>query len=128
MNSGNAPFRTAGRCGDRARTGVALAVVIVVLAMLNLVVMGSVRPAGDEALMGAMRAETTRAFYAAESGAFIAVRAIVGGLEPPAVGSEQAIGSATVIYLDLPPSGDVGEIVVEGRSGEARRRLNLLVE
>ncbi|HRQ72765.1 MAG TPA: PilX N-terminal domain-containing pilus assembly protein [Phycisphaerales bacterium] len=116
------------RLSTRRHHGIALAVVIVVLAMLNLVVMGSVRPAGDEALMGAMRAETTRAFYAAESGAFIAVRAIVGGLEPPAVGSEQTIGVATVAFVGLPPTGEVGEIVVEGRSGEARRRLNLLVE
>jgi len=112
----------------RRHGGVALAVVIVVIAMLHLVVMGSVRPAGDEVVLGAMRAETTRAFYAAESGAFIAVRAVVGGLEPPVVGSEQAVGVATVAFVALPPSGEVGEIVVEGRSGEARRRLNLLVE
>lgn len=115
--------RAEGRC-----RGVALAVVIVVLAMLNLVVMGSVRPSGDEAVLGAMRAETTRAYYAAESGAFIAVRAVVGRLEPPTVGSEQAVGVATVAFIDLPPRGEVGQIIVEGRSGEARRRLNLLVE
>ncbi|GIK17866.1 MAG: hypothetical protein DYG93_04235 [Leptolyngbya sp. PLA2] len=128
MSTRPVPDRCVSQHLARGRAGVALAVVIVVLAMLNLVVMGSARPAGDEAVLGAMRAETTRAFYAAESGAFIAVRAIVDGLEPPALGSEQSVGAATVAFVSLPPTGEVGEIVVEGRSGEARRRLNLLVE
>ncbi len=128
MNARDTRHRLKHPLATRRHGGVALAVVIVVLAMLNLVVMGSVRPAGDEVVLGAMRAETTRAFYAAESGAFIAVRAVVGGLEPPPTGSEQAVGVATVLFVALPPTGEVGEIVVEGRSGEARRRLNLLVE
>ncbi|MCW5777684.1 MAG: hypothetical protein KIS87_14705 [Phycisphaeraceae bacterium] len=128
MNTRKTASLPSSRTSARRKSGVALAIVIVVLAMLNLVVMGSIRPAGDEVVLGAMRAETTRAFYAAESGAFIAVRAIIGGLEPPTIGSEQTVGVATLTFVSLPPTGEVGEIVVEGRSGEARRRLNLLVE
>ncbi|MFZ4574429.1 MAG: hypothetical protein ACOYN0_08535 [Phycisphaerales bacterium] len=50
------------------RRGMGIAAVILLLAMLNIAVIGSVASSGDETQVGAMQVKTAQAFYAAESG------------------------------------------------------------
>jgi hypothetical protein len=57
------------RRGRASRRGASVAVVVLMLAVIALAVIGTVGASGEEAYVGAMRAETARAFYAAESGA-----------------------------------------------------------
>ena len=47
------------------RRGMGIAAVVVVLAALNLAVVGAVRATADDAYVGSLRVETIRAFYAA---------------------------------------------------------------
>lgn len=111
------------------RRGAGIAVIVVVLAILNIAVLGSVAASGDEAAMGAMRLETTRALYAAESGAIIAVRLTLEGSELPAAGTTLSLTNASVQFIAKPPTGRAGNIVIIGTSGTARRRVTItLVE
>jgi len=98
--------------------------VIIVLALINLAVIGAIRSTGDESQVGALRIETVRAFYAAESGATIATRTFISGWTPPPEGSVITLGNAEAEYVAVPVGG-VGSLVVEGRSGFGRRRISL---
>jgi hypothetical protein len=111
----------------RARRGGGIAAVVMMLALLNLVILGAVAASGDEAHVGAMRAETSRAFYAAESGAVVVLKLTSENRPLPAPGSTIAIGSATAEFVSLPATGQPGEAVIQGRSGDGARRLRITV-
>ena len=108
--------------------GVGIAAIIVVLAALNLAVIGAVRAASDDTDVGSLRVETLRAFYAAESAARIAVRCAIDGDAYPAAGSSISIGQATARFVQMPPSGDAGDVVVMGLSGNASRRISVTIQ
>lgn len=114
------PTRPAG-----ARRGATIAVIVVVLAIINITVLAAVTASGDDAALGAMRLETTRAFYAAESGAVVAVRLTLAGSTLPVPGSTLNLASAHCEFEALPNPGEAGEIVVIGTSGTARRRVSI---
>ena len=105
------------------RRGNAVVVLVVVMAVLSLVVVGLVRPLGDESSIAAMRVETVRAFYAAESGALVVMKGYMGDADMPAQGSEVVINGQSVLYTQVP--GGSGVAVIEGRSGDASRRIEL---
>lgn len=111
-----------------ARRGVGIAAVIVVLAALNLAVIGAVRSTADDSYVGSLRVETTRAFYAAESAARVAVRCALDGEDYPSAGSSLTIGHATAHFVQMPPSGGAGDVVVLGLSGNAIRRISVTIE
>ncbi len=115
----------------RARTwrrGAGIAVIVVMLAILNIAVLGSVAASGDESHVGAMRLETIRAFYAAESGAVITVRLTMQGLELPGPGDTLEVSYASVEFEQVPATGQAGDIVIIGRSGTAQRRVRVTVD
>ncbi len=114
------------RKGYESRRGSVLAVLIVVLVLMAMVVAGVVRPLRDEASLAVMRVETLRAFYAAESGAFVVTQGYVGGCEMPTEGSEVEMLGQRVVFTQIPDSGGVA--VVEGESGDATRRIELVIE
>lgn len=105
----------------------AVVVAVLVLAMLQVMVALSIRPTADESLSAVLRAETVRAFYAAESGAAIVLRTVLETGAPPEVGTTRELGGAVA---EVVASSDPGEgvIVVEGRAGSARRRVEFEVE
>lgn len=103
-----------------------MAVVLVVLSVLGLVVAGSVQPLSEEAGLAAVRVETTRAFFAAESGVFVVIGLVNAGHDPPGTGDETRIGSQTIRYVQVPE--DSGDLVIEGASGLATRRVQLTIE
>ena len=108
------------------KRGVIVLIAVVVLAVINIAVIGAVAGSASDAHVGSLRVETVRAFYAAESGATIAVKGMIGPSSPPAEGSTLTIGSQTVTFVQIedPP----GELIVEGEAGFARRRLSIDLE
>lgn len=110
------------------RRGMGIAAIVIVLAGLNLAVVGAVRATADDAYVGSLRVETIRAFYAAESAARVAVRCVIDGDDYPAQGSSLNIGNATARFIQIPASGSTGDVVVLGRSGNATRRLSITIQ
>ncbi|MFG0245828.1 MAG: hypothetical protein ACF8MF_07260 [Phycisphaerales bacterium JB052] len=113
------------RQGEQRR-GVVLLVVVVVMAILGLVVASSVRPVRDEAELATLRVETTRAFYSAESGAFVMMNALLGETDMPEEGDTFQIDGQTVRFVQLPVDG--ANAIIEGASGDATRRIELSTE
>lgn len=109
----------------RRRRGASIAVVVIMLAVIVLAVIGAVSASGEEAYVGAMRAETARAFYAAESGARVLVKCSTSGDSMPAAGSTLTLGSASCTYVSVPTLGEPGDGLVQGADGTTARRLKV---
>lgn len=107
-----------------SRRGMAIAVIIVVLAVLALVVAGAVRPAAQEADVASLRVQTIRAFYAAESGVSVLIGSVKSGTERPITGDVIAWGTQSVEFESV--SAD--SVTLVGRSGFAQRRISLDLE
>jgi Tfp pilus assembly protein PilX len=119
------PLDTRRHPTPKRRRGFAVLAVVVVLAVVHLAVMGSVAASGNESVVGAMRVESTRAFYAAESGATIALRLTNRRLALPAPGTSVSLGVSAVRVVSAPPTGEAGEVVVIGASGEGQRKVRV---
>ena len=131
MNQSAAPNARSqrARIGSRPRTrAAALAMVVALLAVVNLAVVATLRTGADSADRDTLGIETARAFYAAESGAVIAIRELGVGADLPEVGDTLELGPATVRFDAMPENDGVGSIEVEGVSGRGYRRVELTVE
>ena len=108
------------------RRGMAVAASVIVIAIVNVAIIGSVVGGGDDSRIAAMRTDTIRAFLAAESGVQIVVRELVAGRTPPE-GELTLPGGERV---DIQISGETPPIDVEvhGRYGHAVRRLEVRIE
>jgi Tfp pilus assembly protein PilX len=115
----------------RRRRGGVLPVVVLMLAIVSIVALNVIDTAGRETELGAMRVETARAFYAAESGLIAAARLRQSGLSLPVQGATLALpagvaGTAQATYVSMPALGATsGAIRVVGQSGLGQRRLEL---
>lgn len=109
------------------RRGVALAMVAALLGVVALAVSGAVVAGAEDSLQTRLRAESLRAFYAAESGAMASVwslgegEALVGTLVYP-------LGESVEIVSPFEDEGEPGSTTLEGVAGEARRRITIEVE
>lgn len=110
-----------------SRRGAGVAAVVLMLVLLNLSILGVVGASGDDLSLAAMRLESCRAFYAAESGGAIATRLICDGQSAP-VGTTLAIPHAQVEFLSAPLAAEAGTIVVVGLSGDSRRQIEIELE
>ncbi len=117
--------RATRTCFPRRR-GAGLAAVILLLAVLNIAALGVLAAGADEADLSASRAQTVRAFYAAESGgvAVLKLTQINGTL--PAAGATLNLGTATATYTQVPSAVTGGILKVTGESGLARRRIEVV--
>ena len=104
----------------------AVLVLVVVVTMVNLAVIAGVSGSGDDAQVATLRVETLRAFYAAEAGATIVGKSEISRASRPSSGSTLNLGVATVAFVSVPTGA--GSAVVEGRSGFARRRIQMVTE
>ncbi len=111
---------------SRRRRGMVLVVIVVVMAILALVVAGSIRPVRDEAELATLRVETTRAFYTAESGAFIVMNGVMGNAPMPKPGSSVELNGQTIRFIQVPDTSPIA--IIEGVSGDATRRIELTTE
>lgn len=105
------------------RRGAVIAVLVVVMALMALVVVALIRPVSDESSIAAMRVETVRAFYAAESGVFVVTKGYIGETTMPAQGSTLTINGQRVEFTQVPIASGVA--VIRGLSGDASRRIEL---
>lgn len=119
-------MKTRWPAGSRGTT---IALAVVILAMIQLLVIGVLVASGDESEVRGLRVQTARAFYAAESGVVIAARAMTDNAGIPAEGSHISLPDAQVEFVTIPASvGGSGvdeELIVQGLSGAAVRRLRV---
>lgn len=111
----------------RSRRGIAIAVLVIIFAVISFVVIAAVGGARGDTQASALRVETVRAFYAAESGAVIVFRSVSAGDSLPASGSQIDLGDETIDFVQT-PAGATGTVIIEGRAGLARRRINLEIQ
>ena len=78
-----------------------------------------------EAQSGALRAETARAFYAAESAGRVVIKCSIQGLTMPAASSTLILGPATATYIALPAAGQSGTVDIKAVDGTTTRRVRL---
>ncbi|RMH14686.1 MAG: hypothetical protein D6695_00550 [Planctomycetota bacterium] len=110
-----------------ARRGIALVVVVLMLAVVHITVMSSVVRAGPEADIVTLRIETARAFFAADSGVMVWLREDAAG-QTPEPGEVLTLNEQRVLFVESPEAGESGTLVVEGQSGRARRRVMINLE
>lgn len=109
------------------RRGMALLAVLVMLGIIHLTVINAVTRGSTESDVLALRLETTRAMFAADSGVYVWLRADASGQTPEA-GTSLEVGREEVVFVESPEAGESGSLVVEGQSGRARRRVVVELE
>lgn len=114
------------RTYSSSRRGTVLAVVVLLLAAINVITMTVLYGTGDDAAIGALRIETVRALYAAESGTLAVAKLRERRLTLPAAGSALSLPNARATYEQVPAANaPTGSLVVRGTSGDAARRIRL---
>lgn len=111
----------------RPRRGAVLVVVFVMIALIQLAVISAVAGTADDAEEIVLRVQTLRAFYAAESGAVIAIAEEIRGNPPPRAGDVLELPGGLVEFIETPWAGG-GLLVIEGRATFARRRIQIQME
>lgn len=109
------------------RRGAGIAAVVLMLVVMNLAILGVMSGSGDDLSLAALRLESCRAFYAAESGGVIVTRLVMDSRAAP-VGTTLAIPHANVEFISAPLASEAGTVVVEGTSGDARRKVEIDLE
>lgn len=109
--------------------GTTIALAVVILAMIQLLIIGVLMASGDESEVRGLRVQTARAFFAAESGVVIAARAMTDNTGVPAEGAQVSLPDAQIEFVTTPAStggsGADEELVVQGLSAAAVRRLRV---
>ncbi|MCA9294783.1 MAG: hypothetical protein KDA20_13325 [Phycisphaerales bacterium] len=108
------------------RKAIAIAAVVLILAAINLAVIGGSIGEGDRADLVAKRADTARAFLAAESGVSIVIAELSAGRDVPS-GTITMPGGAQVTFETsavAPPF----DVTVRSSAGAARRTLVVSIE
>lgn len=113
---------------SRNRRGMAVAAIVIVLALINLVVIASLEGGTDDAMGAAIRVETVRAFYAAEAGSIIAVELLSEDKTTPTAGDVLSLDTGQITFTRVPTTGATRTLVIDGRSGMAFRRVHITAE
>lgn len=112
----------------QTRRGAAVVLAVIVLAALNLVIVGSLAASAEESRVGAFRVDSVRAFYAAESGSMIAARLLGAAVELPELNTPVAVGAASFTLIEAPQPNTAGTVRIVGRAGDASRRIRLTID
>lgn len=107
--------------------GAAIAAVVIALSLMSLLVLASARGGIDVAESDALRVETMRAFFAADSGTTVIVCLTASGGALPEPGQVIDLGVSEYEVVEK-PAGSSGQAVIEGRSGFASRRIMIEIE
>lgn len=110
-----------------SRRGVAVVAVVILLAIVNLAILAGLEAGAEDSSSAALRIETARAFYAADAGAVVVLRALSHGTSVPPAGTEIPLPNASFMVLAAPDSG-AGDVVIEGVSGVAARRVQITID
>lgn len=112
---------------SRRERGLAILILVIILALGTAVTFGTLSATKDDALVASLRAETTQAFYAAESAQLASLKLLKMGEALPTSGSSITVGSSRSTYQSV-PTGATGTITVDGYSGDARRRIRITLQ
>jgi len=109
------------------RRGAAMAAVVIALSLMSLLVLASAGGGADASESDALRVETARAFFAADSGAAVLIGLTASGGAYPDAGEIVDLGVSEFEIVELPAASG-GDAVIEGRSGFASRRVLIGLE
>ncbi len=124
------------------RRGIAVVAVIVLMLILDLIVVGMVISGARGHDLTVRRMDTIRAFYAAEAGANMSIRELrvendddndTGGATDGTISNDgtpandPTFGPAKV-YVKIEIAGSITTLTSEGRSGEAIRRVEAVLD
>lgn len=111
------------------RRGGVIAVVVLLIALINVVALGVLDVNASEVRAASLRIESARALYAGESALMGVARLRRAGLPLPAQGASLNLPHASATYLQVPTDDATsGSVRVRGVSGEGQRRLTLQFE
>lgn len=113
-----------------ARRGTIMLAAIIVLSLLTIGVATTVTASGDDARMSALRGDSARAFYAAESGVHIAMRALLDDPSDPSTGTLTLASGSVIRFVESfgAESQNPSTAVIEGSYGVAVRRIQIDVD
>jgi len=101
----------------------ALAALVLVMCVLNVAVFAMVLGTGDDNRVATLRADSIRAFLAAESGLSIAVTELSAGRSVPE--DTLTLAGGETVQITLSAAAAPCTIVVAGRSGQAERVIEV---
>ncbi|MCH8344856.1 MAG: hypothetical protein IH983_12830 [Planctomycetes bacterium] len=122
------------------RRGMAAIVMIVLLIILDLIIIRIVIGGARDHVLTARRVETIQAFYAAEAGMNMAIREMMNNTDEDGdtgIGSisddgnaanDPTFGNAQVVVTRAPPAALPTTLTSQGRSGDARREIEAVVQ
>ena len=108
------------------RRAIAIAAVVLILAGINLAMIGASVGAGDRADLTARRADTARAFLAAESGVTIAIAELSAGRSVPS--GPLTLPDGAQVTLETSAPNPPFDLTVRASSGVAQRTLVVTIE
>jgi hypothetical protein len=108
-----------------SRRGLAVLVLVLVVSLISLAVVTIGLAGRDDLTLAVLRVESVRSYYAAESAARVTVESITQGTSITEGDVLADLPTATGVAITVDPGA--GRYVVEGRSGRAVRRVELLV-
>ncbi len=111
-----------------SRRGLAVLVVVVLLAAANIVVIGTLSGSAADASIASFRVDSVRACYATESGAIAVVKTTQLSSTRPTVGTTYTVGNGTFVVTAMPAVSATGSVNVTGVSGSATRRMRVQVQ
>lgn len=110
------------------RRGLAVLVVVVLLAAANIVVIGTLAGSAADASIASFRADSVRAFYATESGGIAVIKTTQLNSARPTVAVVYTVGNGTYTVTAMPAVAASGNVNITGTSGVASRRLRIQVQ
>jgi len=109
-----------------SRRGLAVLVLVLVVSLVSLAVVTIGLAGRDDLTLAVLRIEALRSYYAAESAARVTVDSLTQGTSITEGDVMAVLPTAAGVAITVDPGA--GRYVVEGRSGRAVRRVELLVE
>lgn len=110
------------------KRGAAIAVMVLLLAAVQMVVIGGLAGSVDEADEGVQRVLATRTQFASDGARMIILRQIDRGLTVPSAGATWQIGASTAAVVSSPAPNTSGEFVVDVQADAAYRQLRIVVD
>jgi hypothetical protein len=107
--------------------GAALVAAVILLGITGMAVGAAVIAAGDDARTTTLRADSLRAFYAAESGVQLGLHALNESPADPFTGPLSLPGGATIEAVAPFSPTEPTEATFAGRAGQAERHVRIRV-
>lgn len=103
--------------------GAAIAMIVLLLAAVQLVVISGLTGSSDEADSSVRRVLMTRARYAADGARLIMIRQFQRGFEIPAAGTEWTIGASIARVESAPVAPATGVAEIRAHADTSRRTI-----